>query len=154
MKSFVNFASPEEECSKEDIDEHSGLEIAGEAKAAIHDVNEMEGNIMNDETLNDNIQMLNKDQLHVFDMITEHLLHQRQHEFGECTCASRIPLQLFMSGVGGTGKSFLIDVIEHQVAAIGKMTQVVMQIVLLPPQQAWPLIMWVGSPCIGCFSFT
>ena len=65
----------EEEFSTEEADEPTGLEIAGEAKAAMHDVNEMEGNIMDYDTLNDKIQMLNKDQCRVFDMTSKHLLH-------------------------------------------------------------------------------
>jgi len=39
---------------------------------------------------------------------------------GECACANRKLLHLFLSGVGGTGKSFLIDIIQNQVATIWK----------------------------------
>jgi len=72
--------STQEESLKED-DETTGLEIA-EGKAAMHDVNEMEDNVMDDD---EKVKMLNKDQRRVFD-ISEHLLHQRKHELGECTC--------------------------------------------------------------------
>jgi len=72
-----------------------GLEIAGEAKAAMHDVNEMKEDTMDDETLKNKNVMLNKDQHRVFDMITKHLSHQRQHELKEL---NRKPFQLFMSG--------------------------------------------------------
>ena len=106
--------STQEESLKED-DETTGLEIA-EGKAAMHDVNEMEDNVMDDD---EKVKMLNKDQRRVFD-ISEHLLHQRKHELGECTCTNRKPFQLFMSGVGGTGKSFLIETIRHKVASIWK----------------------------------
>jgi len=54
--------------------------------------------------------MVNKDQGRVFDI----------HELKECNCTNCKPLQLFMSGVGGTGKSFLIETIKHQVASIWK----------------------------------
>ena len=40
-----------------------------------------------------------------------HLFHQKQHEDNECQCEFK-PLQMFVSGVGGTGKSFLIQTIK------------------------------------------
>jgi len=109
----------EEECANED--ESMGLEIPGEATAAMHDVKEMECNAaMDEQTLEQRISMLNSDQRRVFDMVSSHLQHQRQHELGMCACDNQKPLQCFISGVGGTGKSFLIDTIKHQVAAIWK----------------------------------
>jgi len=82
--------STQEEPLKEEADENTGLEIARETKAAMHDVNEMEDVVDND-SLNEKIQMLNKDQCRVFDMISEHLLHHRKHELGECTCTNSAP---------------------------------------------------------------
>ena len=35
---------------------------------------------------------------------------QQQHETGECQCDFK-PLRMFVSGIGGTGKSFLIEAI-------------------------------------------
>ena len=55
--------------------------------------------------------MLNADQRKIFDSIKEHLLHQKQHKdkLYKCTFVS---LTKFISGVGGTGKSFLIEAIK------------------------------------------
>ena len=120
-KIYDHHSCEEEQSLKEDsTDEPTGLEVAGEAKAAMHDVHEMEEISMDDDTLKDKIEMLNGDQRRVFDMVNNHLLHQKSHELGECDCTNRNPFQLFLSGVGGTGKSFLIDTIRHQVAAIWK----------------------------------
>jgi len=54
----------------------------------MHDVHEMEDNVMENESLIEKVQMFNKDQHCVFDMISEHLLHQRKHDLGECTCTN------------------------------------------------------------------
>ena len=64
--------------------------------------------------------MLNADQIRIFQMVTNHLYHQKQHKLGKCQCNDLRPLHSFISGVGGTGKSFLIDTIRHQVADIWK----------------------------------
>ena len=47
----------------------------------------------------------------------EHLLHQKRHEDGICQCDIK-PLRMFISGVGGTGKSFLIEAMKALVASI------------------------------------
>ena len=54
--------------------------------------------------------MLNGDQRRIFDNVKAHLLHQQCHEANECSCDLK-PLRMFISGVGGTGKSFLIETI-------------------------------------------
>ena len=61
----------------------------------------------NDLTLQERIAMLNADQKRIFDKVAHHLLHQKEHEEEKCKCDIK-PLQMFISGVGGTGKSFLI----------------------------------------------
>ena len=66
--------------------------------------------------LTDRIKSLNTDQARVFNRVSEHLLHQKEHESGLCSCSDYKPLRLFVSGVGGTGKSFLIEAITAQVA--------------------------------------
>ena len=53
----------------------------------------------------------------VFDRVESHLQHQKQHETGECQCNLK-PLRMFVSGVGGTGKSFLIEAIKLLVGKI------------------------------------
>ena len=55
--------------------------------------------------------MLNADQKRSFDKVAHHLLHQKEHEEEKCKCNIK-PLQMFISGVGGTGKSFLIEVVK------------------------------------------
>lgn len=56
--------------------------------------------------------MLNADQTRVFKNVESHLLHQKQHEDKKCQCDDIKPLRMFVSGVGGTGKSFLIEAIK------------------------------------------
>ena len=63
-------------------------------------------------SLEDRIAMLNADQLRIFDKIKNHLVHQHMHEHDECDCGELRPLVMFVSGVGGTGKSFLIESIK------------------------------------------
>jgi len=70
--------------------------------------------------LKERISMLNSDQSHIFQSISDHLYHQWQHEKGNCLCADLKPLHKFISGVGGTGKSFLIETIRQQVSDIWK----------------------------------
>ena len=73
----------------------------GEAKTAMKEVVEI--NNSDTLTLEDRITMLNDDdQRRIFNQIKNHLFHQKQHEDNECQCE-------FVSGVGGTGKSFLIE---------------------------------------------
>ena len=58
---------------------------------------------------------INADQRKVFDKLRDHFLHQKKHEDGQCQCEIK-PLHMFVSGVGGTGKSFLINVLRDLVA--------------------------------------
>ena len=68
-------------------------------------------------SLEDRVAMLNADQRRVFDKVKGHLLHQQEHEAHQCVCALK-PLHMFVSGVGGTGKSFLIEAIKAFVASV------------------------------------
>ena len=61
---------------------------------------------------------LNVDQRRIFETIKSHLEHQLQHEHDACKCSNLKPLHMFVSGVGGTGKSFLIKTIR---ALVGEM---------------------------------
>ena len=92
----------EEKVNKEDDDP----QLMGEAKTAMKVVVEM--NNSDTLTLEDRITMLNDDQRRIFNQIKNHLFHQKQHEDNECQCEFK-PLRMFVSGVGGTGKSFLIE---------------------------------------------
>ena len=91
-----------EEVNKEDDDS----QLMGEAKTAVKEVVEM--NNSDTLTLEDRITMMNDDQRRIFNQIKNHLFHQKQHEDNECQCEFK-PLRMFVSGVGGTGKSFLIE---------------------------------------------
>ena len=61
--------------------------------------------------------MLNKDQRRVFDNVKAHFQHQNLHEANQCSC-DFAPLRMFVSGVGGTGKSFLIEAIKALVNSL------------------------------------
>ena len=58
-------------------------------------------------SLEQRVAMLNTDQRCVFDKVRAHFLHQKEHKANKCAC-NLTPLRMFVSGVGGTGKSFLI----------------------------------------------
>ncbi len=68
-------------------------------------------------TLDRRLSMLNDYQSRVYKKITGHLLHELDHEKGACKCTDINPLQMFVSGVGGTGKSFLIQALRAFVKA-------------------------------------
>ena len=97
----------EEKLNKEDDEP----QLFGEAKAAMEELFEM-GKISKDDlTLNERVAMLNSDQRRVFENVKNHLFHEKAHEDDVCTCSNLKPLCMFLSGVGGTGKSFL-DLIQ------------------------------------------
>ena len=90
----------------------------GEAKAAMEDVFHL--NELHTETVEDRVAKLNADQLRIFTNINDHLCHQQLHENGKCSCSIHKPLCMFISGVGGTGKSFLIHTIRGKVNELWK----------------------------------
>ena len=53
----------------------------------------------------------------IFDNIEAHLLYQQCHKANECSCDLQ-PFCMFISGVWGTGKSFVIETIRALVASI------------------------------------
>ena len=88
--------------------------VAGEATSAMHDVanfQEARDNTTSFEELVSSLKF-NIDQKRVFQLVKYHLEHQLQHENGGCKCTDMKPLHMFVSGVGGTGKSFLIKTIR------------------------------------------
>ena len=60
--------------------------------------------------------MLNSDQKRIFDKIKQHLIKQKQQEDLSSDNDVKIddiqPLRMFISGMGVTGKSFLIETIK------------------------------------------
>ena len=115
----INEARKEEELPADEdvaVDEE-GIKLVGEAEAAMRKVHDMECDAI---SLSECINMLNKNQMRIFDQITDHLLYQHQHECSECKCNKLKPLHMFLSGVDGTGKSFLIESIRSQVKYLWK----------------------------------
>ena len=95
-------------------DEEDGLQIIGKSRydEPLHlddDVNPLD--------LHQRVSTLNTDQHRVYTKITSHLLHVDSHDKGGCTCTNLKPLQMFVSGVGGTGKSYLIQALRAFVKA-------------------------------------
>ena len=107
--------------AEEGNNEHDeGVKLVGKAEAAMHDVQDMEDNASNCLDLEQCIEVLNEDQKHVFGKILEQMNHQHEHDTGKWICKRLKPSQMFVSGVGGTGKSFLIETIRSQVKQIWK----------------------------------
>ena len=105
---------PEEHGDNESDDEP---QLMDEAKAAMQDVQDMNDSSDDDITLDERVQMLNMFQKRIYEKVNMHLLHLLSHESGECSCDFK-PLRMFVSGVGGTGKSFLIHALKsliHQI---------------------------------------
>ena len=64
-----------------------------------------------EEELSSFVSTLNSDQLRICNTITHCLRHQLDHECGKCNiknCDANNPLLMYISGYGGTGKSYLI----------------------------------------------
>ena len=97
--------------------EDEGIKIIGEAEAAMHDVHDMDYDTID---LLERIGLLNEDHRRIFEQVVDHLHHQRRHETDDCKCRDLKPLHMFVSGVGGTGKSFLIETIRSQIKEIWK----------------------------------
>ena len=95
--------------AKQNKEQEEGVDIPGVAAAAMDDVNDCD--TAQDMDIKERIQMLNADQRRIFNYVNDHLMHQYRHEHGECNCNSLNPINMFISGVGGTGKSFLIETI-------------------------------------------
>ena len=58
------------------------------------------------------IEFMNSDQLRIFNSITQKLEHQIKHTKKECECTFNETINMMISGVGGTGKSFLIKALK------------------------------------------
>ena len=94
----------------EPSEEDEGPQVAGEATSAMHDVANFQENHDNTTSFDGLVSSLNVDQKRVFQLVIinkYHLEHQLQHENGACRCTDMKPLHMFVSGVGGMGKSFL-----------------------------------------------
>ena len=103
----------EEKVRKDDDDP----QLIGEAKTVMNDVLDINSSSFSELSLDDRVAMLNGDQRRIFENVKAHLLHQQCHEANKCSCDLK-PLCMFISGVGGTGKSFLMETIRALVASI------------------------------------
>ena len=84
----------------------------------MHDMLDVIVNHLSDQLGLERVTMLGVNQRRTFDTMQSHLVHQKQHETSECQFDDLKPLQMFISGVGGTGKSFLIEAIKLLVGKI------------------------------------
>ena len=115
----INKARHEAQTDANDLiqDDADGPHVMGEAKSAMDDALGMNANPPDTLDLDTRVGMLNTDQSRIFYRVKEHLLHQKRHADGICQCDIK-PLRMFVSGVRGTGKSFLIEAIRGLVASI------------------------------------
>ena len=111
----INEARQAEEEDVTDADplkeQDDGPQVTGEATAAMNDAFDLHQNDETGPTLDELVSSLNADQSRVFKQVKSHLEHQAMHEHKTCTCHDLKPLHMFVSCVGGTGKSFLIRTI-------------------------------------------
>ena len=108
----INDARQAEKLEEKEVEDDDEPQLLGEARTAMSDVLDMRLSSYDQLTLDERESMLNADQRRVFDTVKTHLLHERSHENKKCSCNDLKPLRLFISGVGGTGKSFLIETIK------------------------------------------
>ena len=77
-------------------------------------------NELHTDTVEDRVAKLNADQLRIINNMNDHLCHKKMHENSKCFCTTHKPMSMFISGVGGTGKSFLIHTIRGKVNELWK----------------------------------
>ena len=78
------------------------------------DINSVKCMLDSEKDLSSFVNTLNSDQLRIYNTITHRLCHQLDHECGKCSikdCDTNKPLLMYISGYGGTGKSYLIRAI-------------------------------------------
>ena len=72
----------------------------------MHNVANLQENSEGGPSLDDLVSSLNVDQTKIFGQVKKPL--GVMHESGTCKCTVSKPMHMFISGVGGTGKSFLM----------------------------------------------
>ena len=118
-----------------------GPRVAGEATSAMHDVADLQHT--DGPTLNELASSLNEDQARIFERVKCHLEHQVLHESGTCKCREFKLLHMFISGVGGTGKSFLIKTIRALVSEMWHSTENALLCVVTAPTELVAFIVGV-----------
>ena len=111
-------AEAEDVTDADPLKEDDGPQVLGEATSAMNGVVDLHQGDKNCPSFEELVTSLNTDQARIFQQIKVHLEHQSKHENGECTCTDLTPLHMFVSGVGGTGKSFLIKTVRGLVSQI------------------------------------
>ena len=105
----INEAQKEDNHPTTTEENETGLQVPEVAQSAMNDVRDLQNVCGKQLSLEERVSMMK-----------EHLLRQQRHETNACQCSIFKALHMFLSGVGGTGKSFLIEAIRQQVAAIWK----------------------------------
>ncbi len=114
----INKSRKEDPLVEKSSTEDNEPQLLGEAKSAMQDLQDLNVQPPDQLSLEERESMLNADQRRVFYNVKSQLLHQQQHETNNCDCNNIKPLQMFVSGVGGTGKSFLIAAIKALVESL------------------------------------
>ena len=94
----------------------------------MQDVLDCNDKSVNQIPLEERIVTLNQDQRRIFDKVAAQLRHQLQHEQEKCQCDDTKPLHMFINGVGGTGKSFLIQTIKAFTDSLWEIADVTCQL--------------------------
>ena len=97
------------DCPVERVDEEP--QLVCQASAAMDEAVHMRTSFEDTLSLDERISMLNSDQRRIFDQVKDKMLHLQEHENNTC-CCKMTPLRMFITGVAGTGKSFLIQTIR------------------------------------------
>ena len=97
--------------------EEEGIKPVDEVEAAMHDVHDMDYDTVG---LPECICVLNDDQKKIFEQIVNYLNHQCRHKCDRYKYKDIKPLHMFVSQVGGIGKSFSIETVTSQVTEIWK----------------------------------
>ena len=103
----------ENEDEENDDDDNEQIHFA----QGIHDFVEMNNSsdIQTEEELQECVQTLNQQQRAIYDEVTEKVMQMVEHEKKGCSlkdCDCKTPAFLYVSGFGGTGKSYLIKVLK------------------------------------------
>ena len=106
-------AEAEDVTDTDPLEEDDGPQVLGEATSAMNDVVDLHQGDKNCPSFEELVTYLNTDQVRIFQQIKVHL---EKHENGESTCTDLTPLHMFVSGVGGTGKLFLIKTVRGLVS--------------------------------------
>ncbi len=98
------------ELDESDLDE----ELLGDAVDAVIQSDEIPVPAVDASQLEADIQLMNAEQRKIFDRVMETIRHQEEHKTGMCNCSDE-PRQILeiVSGVGGCGKSFLINILAR-----------------------------------------